>query len=99
MPKLRHYMLIIISVSILSLLLSIISLAKEDHAGRYQVFHHGGSLTYLIDTKTSRLFLRNTIGNKSMSIDFGTIEQPLPFTMKQFERLCRVESDDWAISE
>ena len=76
MTKLRHYMLLIISISILSLVLSIISLANENHVGRYQVYTHGGSATYIINTETSRLFLRIESAEKAIYHDLGTIEKP-----------------------
>jgi len=69
-------MFLIISVSILSLVLSIISLAKENHAGRYQVFYHENLITYIIDTKTSQLFMRCMGPEKTMCYNLGTLEKP-----------------------
>ena len=71
-------MFIIIGVSILSLVLSIISLTKENPVGRYQLLSSGDSPIYIIDTKTSQVFVRYEIDSEGNAgyHNLGTIEQP-----------------------
>ncbi|MHC4487112.1 MAG: hypothetical protein ACYS4T_18205 [Planctomycetota bacterium] len=86
--QLGYYILSAIAISVLSLVLSIVSLRQE--VGRYQLFvTDSPGLTYVFDTKTSRLFLRDATDaniyrllrsasaeKKITYWDLGTVNQP-----------------------
>ena len=78
MIKLKYCIFFAISISILSLILSIGGLIKNVNVGRYQVFDCD-SFVYIIDTKTSRLFIRSLFPEegKAICFDFGTLDKPL----------------------
>lgn len=76
--KTVYYILLAIGISILSLTLSIINLIKKDHVGRYRSFGwEDSTCMYVLDTQTSRLFLRGLVQGKFVCLDLGTVEQPL----------------------
>ncbi len=79
MIKLRYLMVSAIVISILSLIMSIVGLTKRNDAGRYYVFKQSedGILVYVIDTKTSHLFMRSiNPQGKAMYADLGTLDKP-----------------------
>jgi len=78
MIKVKYFIFFAISISILSLIVSIFVFTKNNNVGRYQVFNCEG-FVYIIDTKTSRLFIRTLFPHegKGISLDFGTLDKPL----------------------
>ncbi len=77
MIKLRYWMVSAITVSILSLILSVVGLTKCNGAGRYFVFKQDGVLVYMIDTKTSHLFIRSiNPEGKAICVDLGDLDRP-----------------------
>lgn len=78
MIKLKYLVFFAVTVSILSLILSVLVFTQNSNVGRYQVFD-SNSFVYIIDTKTSRLFIRSLLpcGGRVICYDFGTLDKPL----------------------
>ncbi len=74
----KYFIFSAISISILSLILSVLVFTQINNVGRYQVFDSKG-FVYIIDTKTSRLFIRSLFpcGGRVICYDFGTLDKPL----------------------
>ena len=84
--QLRYYILLVIVLSFLFLALYIVS--QRQKVGRYQFFVNDGGFIYILDTKTSRIFLRRSDRNmvdlisasnieKTVCLDLGTVKKPV----------------------